>query len=149
MQLTLDRNGNATNYAEFRTVSVARTIAISTPFNNVSLLWPYNSGPSEAFWRVVIVLNQSESSLIQPTPYNILPKGQNVSGQYTGVVSIAFVASGKFTLWIIVYGVYKSSMEYLRSFSEIAQIYEGPLAPILFSVSATLVSLMRRAVICV
>ena len=124
-----DRDGNATYFGYLRAISVNPTSSISSPFDNVSLTEPYGngSGRSQAYWRVVIVLNQSTSPPFK-MQHDIVPQGKNVSGLYSGVVSLRFAANGNFTLWIIAYGVYKNSMTFLQSFSEIIQIHQSPLA---------------------
>jgi len=129
LTLSLDRYGNEARWADFRAVSVNLTSSISKPYDNVSLVEAYGNGSitTSAHWRIVIALNQSESAPISPIEHNILPKA-NVSGQYRGVVSLGFAAKGKFTLWVIVYGVHNDSMNYLQSFSETIQTYQGPLA---------------------
>lgn len=145
-QLSLDRNENEAGYATIRSVLVNQTASISTPYDNVSLTYSYGNGsiPSQAYWRIVILLNQSQSGSISPIIHNILPKGPNISGQYGGFVSIRFAASGKFTLWVIVYGVYKNSTEYLRAFSETVQVFQGSLSFMLFSEPTTWVNCLRR-----
>jgi hypothetical protein len=126
-ELSLNRYGNQARWADFRAVSVNLTASLSQPYDNVSLVQAYGNGSiaTHAFWRIVIVLNQSESAPIR-IEHDILPKA-NVSGHYGGVVSLRFAARGKFSLWVIAYGVHNDSMNFLQSFSENIETYQSLL----------------------
>jgi hypothetical protein len=135
LRLSLDRYLNEARWADFEAVSVNLTASIRSVYDNVSLAQAYGNGsiPSHAYWRITIVLNQSESAPFRVT-HDIFPR-ENVSGRYGGVVSFRFAATGEYTLWVIAYGVYKDSTNYLQSFFETTQINQGPLS-LIFSIRA-------------
>jgi len=56
------------DYADIWSVLVNQTSSISAPYDDVSITSSYSNGsePSEAFWRLVILLNQSQSGSFPP-----------------------------------------------------------------------------------
>jgi hypothetical protein len=91
-------------------------------FDNVTLVpdQEYNY-TSNVHWRLLIVANESSSGNVE-WEHQMLPSAGKV-GAYAGVVSTSLDLKGTYTLWVVLYSIYDSSVVYVSSFSERIHTY--------------------------
>ena len=109
------------SYAGQTLVSMALTATNETS-DNVTLTAGYPNQTTGAYWRLQIVLNESTTT-VPPWEHDI-GLGNDTAGVYEGTVSKSFFAvKGDFTVWIVLWSVYESSITMLEWKSENIRIY--------------------------
>lgn len=110
------------SYAGQTLVSMDLT-AVNDTSDNVTLTSRvgYGNLTSEAYWKLQIVLNESTTT-VAPWEHDI-GLGNDTAGQYGGTVSKSLPLKGAFTVWIVLWSVYKSSTKMLWWTSENIIVY--------------------------
>jgi len=104
----------------FKDVTFTLVRVAGSGVDNVSLSQESDLA-STAYWRLLIVANESTSATVK-WEHEILP-GPGKAGIYEGVVSTSMYLKGTFTVWVLLLSIRNNTTVFISSFSQRIRTY--------------------------